>query len=225
VAAPALRRWDRRQAHGAARYLTTAPGIADRIRDVYGIEAEVLTPPPGLDEGGPRAPVPGIGEGIVLCVARLLPYKHVDLLVEVAASLDREVVVVGDGPEAHRLRSAAPANVRFVARTSDAELRWLYERAAVLAAPAEEDYGLTPVEAAAFGVPTVARAGGGHLVTVADGVTGRLVEDPTPLRFGAAVREALDHPWDRARLRSHANDLSEPAFARRLREVVDEVVG
>jgi glycosyltransferase involved in cell wall biosynthesis len=225
VAAPVLRRWDRRQALGAARYLTTAPGIAERIREVYGIEAEVLTPPPGLSEAGPREPVAGVGEGIVLCGARLLPDKHVDLLVAAAPSLDREVVVVGDGPEARRLRSAAPVNVRFLARTSDAGLRWLYDRASVLAAPAEEDYGLTPVEAAAFAVPTVARSGGGHLVTVVDGTTGRLVQDPTPAAFGAALREALDHPWDRARLRSHANDLSEPAFARRLREVVDEVVG
>ncbi len=224
ITAPALRRWDRRQARGAARYLTNAPGIATRIRDVYGIDAEVLTPPPGLDPHGPREPVEGIGTGIVLCVSRLLPYKHVDVVVDAARRLERQVVVVGTGPEGDRLRASAPGNVRFLARTTDAELRWLYERAGVLAAPAEEDYGLTPVEAAGFGVPPVARAAGGHLVSVVDGTTGRLVEAPTPTRFADVLSEALEHSWDPSRLRAHANDLSEPAFARRLREVVDEVV-
>jgi glycosyltransferase involved in cell wall biosynthesis len=221
---PSLRRWDRDRARTAARYLTNAPGIAARIAETYGIEAEVLTPPPGLTADGPQDAVTGVGEGIVLCVSRLLPYKHVELVVEAAASLDREVVIVGDGPEADRLRAVAPSNVRFLPRTSDPELRWLYARAAVLAAPAEEDYGLTPVEAAAFGVPTVARAAGGHLVTVVDRETGRLVPDPTTDDFADALRDAIDHRWDPARLRAHANDLSEPAFARRLREVVEEVL-
>jgi glycosyltransferase involved in cell wall biosynthesis len=191
---------------------------------VYGIEAEVLTPPPGLTGDGPQEPLPGVDEGIVLCVARLLPYKHVDLAVSSAAGLDRQLVVVGDGPEADRLRAMAGPNVRFVPSATDAQLRWLYARAAVLAAPAEEDYGLTPVEAAGFGVPTVARAAGGHLATVLDGETGRLVPNPTVGDFTAALQDALAHPWEDARLRDHANDLSEPAFARRLREVVEEVV-
>ena len=221
---PMLRRWDQRHARSAVRYLTNAPGIATRIAETYGIDAEVLTPPPGLDGSGPQTPVGSLDGGFVLCVSRLLPYKHVELLVMAARELDRDVVIVGEGPEGDRLRAMAPANVRFLPRTTDPELRWLYAHAAVLAAPAEEDYGLTPVEAAAFGVPTVARAAGGHLVTVVDGVTGCLVEAPTAPTLAAALRDAVEHPWDTPRLRAHADDLSESAFSRRLREVVEEVV-
>lgn len=226
AAGPGLRRWDRRHALRAVRYLANAPGIAERIGEVYGIEAEVLPPPLALDPDGPQAPVAGVADDIVLSVARLLPYKHLELVVAAAPRFpDRQVVIVGDGPERERLRAAAPANVVFVRDISDAQLRWIYARAAVLAAPAEEDYGLTPVEAAAFGVPTVARCAGGHLVTVVDGVTGLLVADPTGASMADALAVALDRPWDEERLRSHANDLSEAAFARRLREVVVEVVG
>jgi glycosyltransferase involved in cell wall biosynthesis len=222
---PALRRWDQRHARSAARYFTNAPGIAIRIAETYGIEAEVLTPPPGLDATGPQTPVASLEPGFVLCVSRLLPYKHVELLVLAARELDRDVVIVGEGPEADRLHAMAPPTVRFLPRLTDPELRWLYGHASLLAAPAEEDYGLTPVEAAAFGVPTVARAAGGHLVTVVDGVTGSLVPSPTAPSLAAALRDALEHPWDGSRVRAHADDLSEPAFARRLREVVEEVLG
>ena len=222
---PGLRRWDRRQARSARRYLTNAPGIADRIASAYGIEAEVLPPPVTISVDGFQEPVAGVGTGFVLCVARLLPYKHVDLLVAAAALLPEvEVVVVGDGPERDRLRATAPGNARFLASVSDAQLRWLYAHAALLAAPAEEDYGLTPGEAAAFGVPTVARAAGGHLETVVAGRTGLLLADPTPATFAAGLHAALQQDWDADVLRAHANDLPAAAFARRLREVVAEVV-
>ena len=223
---PPLRRWDRRAAHRATRYLANDAGVAERISRAYGIEAEVLHPPLGIQPEGQRAPVPGIGDGIVLSVARLLPYKHVDAVVAAAVHLpERQVVVVGDGPDRTRLRASAPANVTFLDAVTDEELRWLYSRAGVLAAPAEEDFGLTPVEAAAFGVPTVARRAGGHLTTVLDGRTGRLVDDLRPQALAAALAEALAAPWDPAVLRGHANDLSEAAFARRLREVVEEISG
>jgi glycosyltransferase involved in cell wall biosynthesis len=224
VLGPHLRRWDQAQARSATRYLTNAPNIAARIADVYGIEAEVLPPPLSLDPSGPQRPVPGVGRGFVLCVARLLPYKHVDLVCAAAALLPEvEFVVVGSGPERERLLELAPRNVRFVSVVDDDELRWLYSNAAVLAAPAEEDYGLTPGEAAAFGVPTVARRAGGHVVTVVEGQTGLLLASPTPASFADGLRAALSASWASAPLLAHASDLSGSAFARRLREVVAEV--
>ena len=48
---PALERWDRRAAASATDYLANSTVVADRIRELYGLEAEVLPPPPAL---GPR---------------------------------------------------------------------------------------------------------------------------------------------------------------------------
>nr|AIA84573.1 CAZy families GT4 protein [uncultured Intrasporangium sp.] len=45
--------------------------------------------------------------------------------------------------------------MRFVGKVDDAQLRWLYAQASLLVATSYEDYGLTPLEAAAFGVPAV----------------------------------------------------------------------
>src|SRR5437763_11530000 len=45
---------------------------------------------------------------------------------------------------------------------SDAELRWLYGNAACLVTASYEDFGLTPLEAASFGVPTAALRFGGN---------------------------------------------------------------
>lgn len=62
----------------------------------------------------------------------------------------------------------------------DVQMRWAYARADALIAPSHEDFGLTPLEAAAFGVPTVALRGGGYLDTILEGETGLFFDRPTP---------------------------------------------
>src|SRR5205085_12681682 len=73
-----LERWDKRAAASAVRYLVNSTAVKERVRTIYGIDAEVLAPPPALTPAGPREPVEGIEPGFFLCVSRLLPYKNVD---------------------------------------------------------------------------------------------------------------------------------------------------
>ena len=76
--APSLRRWDRRAAASADRYLVNSHAVRQRVSDLYGIEAEVVPPPVDVDPQADQEAVPGIEPGFVLCVSRLLPYKNVE---------------------------------------------------------------------------------------------------------------------------------------------------
>src|SRR5207248_9827744 len=67
--APGLRRWDSRAAHSAHRYLTQSRSVRDRIRSVYGIDAEILPAPYRLTPEHPRSAVPDIDPGFFLCVS------------------------------------------------------------------------------------------------------------------------------------------------------------
>ena len=86
--------------------------------------------------------------------------------------------MIGRGPEEERLRQDLPANVAILGGVTDEELRWAYAHCVALVAPSLEDYGLTPLEAGAFGKPTLALRGGGYLDTVAEGVNGPLLRPP-----------------------------------------------
>jgi len=108
--APALRRWDRRAARSADRYLANSARTRGLIREVYGIDAEVVPPPHGVDATGPQRPTAGLEDGFVLCVSRLLPYKNVDLVIDAFRDRPDQLVVVGQGPEAARLARTAGAN-------------------------------------------------------------------------------------------------------------------
>lgn len=223
--APALRSWDRRAAATADRYLANSTVTARAVREVYGIEAEILPPPPAMLPGGPETAVEGVEPGFLLCVARLLPYKNVDVVIEaVRRTPGARLVVVGDGPERaaleHRVRDLP--RVRLAGRVDDARLRWLYRNSAALVAASYEDYGLSPLEAAAFGRPSVVLRDGGYLDTVRDGVTGEFFDAPDPDLVAEAAGRALARTWDPTVLTAHADDFAAERFVGRLHEIVRE---
>lgn len=219
VLGPPLRQADRAAARRADLYLANSSATRAMVREQYDRDAEVLFPPPAIDAAGDRSPVDGLEPGFVLCVARLLPYKHVDAVVRAAAGWDRPLVIVGDGPERRALQAVAAVSTRFLGVVDDATLRWCYASASTLVSVGFEDFGLAPLEAAAFGVPTVARRFGGALDTVVDGVTGTLLDEVSPTTVHDAVRALCASPPTRRTLVEHAARFSKDRFQERLRAV------
>lgn len=221
--APGLRRWDRRAAATARRYLCNSSATAAMVRAAYGIDATVVPPPPALSPVGPQRPVDGVEPGFLLSVARLLPYKNVDVLLHAARAVGRPLVVVGDGPSRRELEALAGPLVTFVGTADDATVRWCYANAAALVAVSYEDYGLTPLEAASFGTPTVALRAGGYLDTVVEGSTGTFVEEPTVTSLRRALDEFAQTSFDPAVLTAHAATFSLDRFVATVQAAVDEL--
>jgi glycosyltransferase involved in cell wall biosynthesis len=218
-----LRRWDRRAARSADRYLANSSVVRDRIRQSYGIDAEVVHPPVGLDPDGPRAAPAALadwaGSGFHLVVSRLLPYKNVEDVVAAFRGRSARLVVVGSGPLRSSLVRSSPANVRFVEGLTDAELRWVYDECSMLVAASHEDFGLTPCEAMTFGKPVLALRAGGYLDSVREGEVGGFFDRV------ADLPEALDAfrpgAFDPAAIRVYARRFTERAFGERLHRIVD----
>jgi glycosyltransferase involved in cell wall biosynthesis len=218
---PYLLGWDRRAARSAASYLTSSTAVAERILAAYGIEAIVLPPPHAVDPGGAVKSVTGLQPGFLLCVSRLLPYKNVGPTIEAFRGLkDHRLVVVGTGPERRRLAEEAPPNVRLLGSVSDEELRWLYTWSAGLVAASYEDYGLTPLEAAAFGKPSAVLRWGGFLDTLIEGEIGVFFDTPEPMAIASAVRAMGQANFCPQTLQAHAARYSEDQFTTRLRSAV-----
>ncbi|PKW27088.1 glycosyltransferase [Phycicoccus duodecadis] len=224
---PALRGWDQRAARRPVAYLSNSRVVRERIAEAYGIPAEVLPAPHAMDPAAERAPVGPLADwadgGYLLVVSRLLPYKNVEAVVEAVRGTAHRLVVVGDGPGREALLARMPGNTRLVSGLTDAQVRWVYAHARLLVAPSLEDYGLTPLEAAAFGVPALTLGAGGYLDTVRDGVTGLYVDGPDPGVLRDGVERALAHGFDAAVVREHADRFSEDGFRARIRAVVDAV--
>jgi glycosyltransferase involved in cell wall biosynthesis len=221
----ALRAWDKRAAHQAHRYIANSRSTQAAIRAIYGLESEVLHPPPALVPGGRETPVTNIEPGFLLCVARLLPYKNVDIVIEAVTRLgDVPLVIVGEGPLRATLAALSAVNprIQIVGPVKDDALRWLYRNCRALVACSYEDFGLSPLEAASFGRPTAALRAGGYLDTICAGETGIFFETPKPDDVADAVRELWRSVWDEDVLRRHAAAFSAERFKQRLREIVAE---
>ena len=156
---------------------------------------------PGVDlelfHPGPRNSNPTI-----VYFAGMRPYKRPELLLSTLPWLANrfpglECVMVGDGPILPRLRSIVVTKklqgmVRFTGRVDDAELAGIVAKAWVsVTTSSAEGWGLTAVEAAASGVPTVAFDVPGLRDSIRPGVSGLLVQEGDGLALRAALEEVL----------------------------------
>ncbi len=212
---PLLRRWDRAAAQRVDHFVAISSVVRDRIRRYYQRDSEVIFPPTDLSDFRPSPdPQP---DDFDLILARLVPYKRIDLAVEAFNQLGRRLVVVGDGRDRARLESLAGPTIEFRGRLPQAEVTYLLSRCRALIWPGVEDYGLAPVEAMASGRPVIARRAGGVLDTIDEGRTGLFFDDPEPADLAAAVRAADAVDWQPAAIRAHAEAFGRPAFETRLR--------
>ena len=196
-----LARWDRATSDRVDWFVANSRHVAGRIARYYNRRASVLHPPvdtvfhtPG---DAPR-------DRYFLVVSALVPYKRLDVAIDAAADIGAPLRIVGTGPERERLGRMAGASVTFLGSIDDATLRDEYRRATALVLPAEEDFGIAPVEAMACGTPVIALGRGGATESVTHDVTGYLVDDATPDAFAGAMRRAAARDWDRAALREAA---------------------
>lgn len=180
-----FRQWDKRAASRVHEFAAISQAVSQRIADAYRREARVIYPPVELERFAPAQ----AREDFYITVTRLVAHKRVDLLVRAFSKLELPLVVVGEGPELHRLKDMAGPNIRFLGYQSDARVAELLGKARAFVCATEEDFGIAIVEAQAAGCPVIAYGRGGALETVREGETGLFFREQTPAGIIEAVRE------------------------------------
>jgi glycosyltransferase involved in cell wall biosynthesis len=199
--------WDLRTANGVDHYIANSKFIARRIWKVYRRESTVIYPPVDVETFGMREDK----ERFYLTASRLMPYKKIPSIVEAFRALpDRKLVVVGDGTEMRRVKEVAGLNVEILGHQDSGTLVDLMQRARAFIFAAEEDFGITPVEAQACGTPVIAFGRGGALETI----RGLDHSKPTGLFFGSQEAHAIAAAvaaFERHRERIHPSHCRENA--------------
>src|ERR1700687_3293641 len=185
-----LRTWDRDTSGRVNDFVAISHHVADRIRRCYEREAIVMSPPVAVAAEGRMTAEPR--DATYVTVSQLVPYKRVDLIVEAFRSLpDRELIVIGEGPENARIQAMAGSNVRLLGRVPDHERDMWLARARAFVFAAEEDFGIAPLEAQALGTPVIAFGRGGSSETIRGldvaAPTGVLFAEQTIASIAAAV--------------------------------------
>ncbi|MFI0962234.1 glycosyltransferase family 4 protein [Streptomyces sp. NPDC021080] len=246
AAAALALRWERWGARWASRVVCVSE--AERATGVRaGVRAPWKVIPNGVDpERFHPASVDTVRAGLpllagvapaaplVVCVGRLCRQKGQDILLEAWPSVLRRVptarlVLVGDGPDAARLRAGAPRGVLFAGAAADA-VPW-YQAADLVVLPSRwEGMALAPLEAMACGRPVVMTDVDGARESLPPGHDTRcLVASPEPAPLAESIgallsdpllRESLGHQGRRHVLTTHDVRLTADAVARVYRELL-----
>lgn len=211
-----LRLWDYIASQRVDHYLTLSQFVARRIRAYYNREADVIPPPVDVD----RFRIHTNHDDYYLIVARLVPYKRVELAIQACEKLGRRLRIAGVGPEEGRLKELAGPHTEFLGFVPDEDLPELYAKSRALLFPQEEDFGITPLEAAASGKPAIAYDWGGAQETIIDNVTGTLFSPQTVAGLEQAIIQHEQRSFDPVKIRQHAEGYARPRFLRAIEEAV-----
>jgi glycosyltransferase involved in cell wall biosynthesis len=193
-----LRRWDLETNCGVDMFVANSRNVQGRIREFYQRESRVIYPPVDYEFFKPETGAAGSKGDYYLVVSAFVPYKRVDIVIEAFNRLDRNLIVVGEGPledSYHSLRKSN--NISFLGGVGGKELKQLYSEAKALVFPAEEDFGIVPCEAQASGTPVIAYRKGGALETVQYGL---FFDEQTPEAVIRAIYEFEKKEFDYAEI-------------------------
>jgi glycosyltransferase involved in cell wall biosynthesis len=214
-----LRTWDYVAAHRVTGIATNANYVSNRVRTYYGLPSSVIVPPVRTES----AYVDTQSEEYYLCVGRLVDAKRIDILIHACNRLRRRLVIVGGGRAEESLRKIAGPTIEFAGRVSDQDLAGLYARCKALLFAAKEDFGMTPLEAQAYGRPVIAFGEGGARETVLPYITGLFFKAQAPDSLIDAILEfEADYGrFDPDVIREHACTFDTAHFKRKFSEFVD----
>lgn len=169
-----LRVYDRVSAQRVDKFLAGSINSQKRIKDFYQRDSKVVYPFVDLDRFKDIETFDG---GYLLVISRLNKYKRIDLAIQASQRLNKPLKIVGEGLDRDRLEAMAdPGLVEFLGLVSEKTLTQLLAGCEALVVCAEEDFGLTPLEAQALGKPVVGYRLGGTAETIIHGKTGCFFE-------------------------------------------------
>lgn len=220
-----IRNWDYRTANGVDYFISNSDFIGRRIKKVYRRSSKTIYPPVDVSSFTLNEKK----EDFYLTASRMVPYKKIDIIVEAFSKMpDKELVVIGDGPDFEKIKAKAGPNVKLLGYQSFSSLIDYMQRAKAFVFAAEEDFGITPVEAQACGTPVIAYGKGGSKETVrnlkeVDNPTGLFFYEQTANAIMEAINQFESHSYKLSALdcRENACEFSPERFRDELKTFID----
>ena len=184
-----VRMWDLRTANGVDRFIANSNFISRRIDKIYRRNAAVIYPPVDVEAFSFQAEK----SDFYLTASRMVPYKKMPIIIEAFSAMpDKKLVVIGEGPEFEKCLAVAGPNVQFMGWQPSEVLKLHMQQAKAFIFAAEEDFGITPLEAQSCGTPVIAFGKGAVRETIRGLThatpTGILFDEQTPAAIVDAVQ-------------------------------------
>ena len=215
-----IRIWDMSTINRVDHYIANSHYIARRIKKIYGKESTVIYPPVDVE----KFKFCEEKQEFYMTASRMVPYKKIDMIVEAFSKTDKRLIVIGTGPDMEKIKTKAGKNVELMGYQSDAVMIDMMQKAKAFIFAAEEDFGITPVEAQACGTPVICLGRGGTKETVIDMVSGvHFIEQTVDALLEAVEKfEKNSDSFEPKKIRENALRFSKERFEKEIEAFVNE---
>ncbi len=216
-----LRLWDLASAQRVDYFIANSKYIAKRIKKIYQKDAVVIYPPVDINQFELKVEK----QDFYLTSSRLVQYKRIDLIVEAFNQMpDKKLIVIGEGPDYKKIKKSAKPNVEVLGFQEKEILINYMQNAKGFVFAAEEDFGITPVEAQACGTPVIAYGKGGCLETIIENQTGLFFEHQTVESLKTAIErfESTIHLFIPSQVRINAERFGNERFSNEIKDFVNQ---
>lgn len=216
-----MRLYDVVSANRVDVFVASSHNVARRIWKTYRRDAQIIYPPVDIDAFSLESDK----DDYYLTLSRLATYKRVDLIVEAFREMpDKELIVIGDGPEIRKIAAKAGPNVTLLGYQPFEAVRHYMQHAKAFVFAAEEDFGIVPVEAQACGTPVIAYGKGGVRETVIPDETGIFFDEQNIRSLKLAVDRFEEIEFDPYRIRANVERFGTRHFQLAFTQLIEQQV-
>jgi len=222
-----MRQYDYSEAQKVTYFIANSKNVGKRIEKFYRRKDYSVVYPP-IEIGKTNKQVEK--SDFYLTGGRMTFAKNFDLIIKACKKANVKLKIFGTGVEENNLKNIAGNNAEFLGRVTDVELMDLYTGAkAFIVAQKDEDFGMTPLEAASYGTPTIAYRAEGYLETViennlpAQAGTGVFFDELTKESLASVIVKSEKIKWNKKEIINHAKKFGEERFEKEILEVVNKV--
>lgn len=208
-----LKSWDYKSMQNPDVIIANSRYIQTEILKSYQRESIVIHPPVDIARFSKYRSKTRSG---FVTAGRQVPYKKMDLIVAACNQTKSNLVVLGSGPENAKLKALAGSTVTFVDNPSDKQMVEAMGSAKAFIFAANEDFGITPVEAMAAGTPVIAYKEGGALDYVVEGQTGEFFDSQSVESIVSSLKSFKSAKYQEKTIRKAASSYSKKEFSKKL---------
>ncbi len=208
-----LRTFDKISSKRVDYFIAGSENCQRRLKKIYNAPSKVLYPFVDTEKLNPQKSFDG---DYYLIISRLNKYKNVETALKAFKKNGQKLRIVGSGPMFNQIRKEASQNIEVLGKVSDELLESLIAGSRGLIITAEEDFGMTSIEAQALGKGVIAYGAGGALETIVPGKTGNFFPEQTSESLNKAIEIFENLKIDPEDCYTNAKRFSKEKFKERL---------
>lgn len=216
-----IRIWDAAASNRVDYFIGISNYIARRIKKIYRRDADVIYPPVDTKKFACET----IKDDYYLTISRFVPYKKIDLIAESFSQMpDKKLIIIGEGSDKEKIKSKCAKNIELINYNQVDNIYEFMGKAKAFVFAAEEDFGITVIEALSCGTPVIALNKGGTAETISDGKLGIHFNNQTRDDIIDAVKrfEQLKGVFEPSILSSYAKNFDRSVFEEKMLAYVNK---